>query len=79
MSNDERAERRPTLFGLSCGTGLCGVALARGGHDVVFSDLEVNVATVRYNIRLRLAAAAAASWCTIVQESVKRVIGCDIK
>jgi len=45
---------RPVLLDLSCGTGLAGVALAKAGHEVVLCDLEVNVPTIRANLRRNL-------------------------
>jgi len=42
------------LLDLSCGTGLAGIALACAGHEVVLSDLDINVPTIRANLARNL-------------------------
>lgn len=38
------------ILDLSCGTGLAGVALACAGHDVYFTDMDVNLPTIQENL-----------------------------
>jgi len=72
------ARPQQRFLDLSCGTGLAGIALALAGHEVVLTDLEMNVPTIRANMgrnKLRgkggLARAVSYAWGSPLPEEMR--------
>jgi len=50
-NKSKESRHKQQILDLSCGTGLAGIALALVGHDVVLCDMEINLPTIKANLK----------------------------